>query len=583
MSREDELKGQFKKKVHTRRRKYVRRKSACGTLILFLMCLCGNVYQISQISSIYFAYPMNTQVSVRYPNATEPPSQTVCFYLLEVFNWSQVLELNPRALDILGIHDEKNESNIITHVMSLGYSAKLSATSMITREMNVSSILSLVIPFDQIFGDIKLFDPLKQIIIMKSTDAHQHFNIRTFLRTIYVCFMFEQLNPHIYPNIKINRMFTIPGFLYQIKVKNEANDRTTNALLAYSPSSQLPRSGFYRFIKVNTEFKLFSMTYQQYENQFLPPPFETSCIKYSGDTDYQSRADCFDDCAIRSGRTYDALDQRVLPGPLLTREMGHEVPLPASDFIFKESLWSLVVKIEDQCAKDCSRIDCNTIVHVPVVQSVMERKETSFMTFALAAPATNTTFTQKLSFTEYATDLASTFGFWLGISLFSSMSFLYRIVDNASHAGSVPPDTHEHKRKQVTTKKKETSPSPSRNGDEMNNHCHDCRRPSIPSHSQVDISRPVSSTDNLESLEPGASIRQANLDTCFTSTPGTATTCYSPTVIRLPSECNSLTEATSEIPSPEMLFYRRKSSIAVPDVDLMRLMLPSEEIIQPSR
>lgn len=541
----EEEKRNFKKRASV---KVVPRKNPCVSLVLFLSCLCGNVYQISQISSIYFAYPMNTQVAVRYPSLIDPPSQTVCFYLIELFDWQWIIDSHNETLTILGLHDEKNVSNIITHVMSLDYYAKLSATSMIIRNMNVSTILNLTISFDQIFEQVNIFDPLKQIEALRHKEIEKNFKIHSFLRTIHKCFMFQQVKPRIYPNIKINRIFTIPGFLYQIKVKSETNERTTNVLLAYSPQGQLPRSGFYRFIKVNTEYKLFSMTYQQYENQFLPPPFETKCIRYSSDTAYKSRADCFDDCVIRSGFTHDDLEGKVVPGPLMTELMAGEIPLPPSDFVFKPKLWSLVAKIEDQCASDCSRTDCNSVVFVPVLQSVMERKETSFMTFSLSVPATNTTFSQKVTFTEYATDLVSTFGFWLGISLFSTLSFLYRVVNKVTYVGLKGNNKSiKGNDASILLNKKEQEEREEEEDDEENSQ-----------RNESQISKQV----HTESIELDA----------------LSCTNTNNSVIQMSSEslgpAESPSASMSPSPGPGMLFYRRKSSV-VPEADLMRLMVSS--------
>ena len=567
---------QHNQQEYDRRKRKLSRKSPCVSLVLFLSCLCGNVYQITKISSIYFAYPMNTQVSVGYPSLIDPPSQTICFYLLEIFDWPKVIKSQPEALAILGLHDETNHSRIIAHVKTLDYYAKLSATSMMIRDLNVSSILSLTIAFEQIFQQVNIFDPLKQIETLKTKEILKEFKIHYFLRTIHKCFMFQQVNPRIFPVIKINRMFTIPGFLYQIRLRDSTNDRTTNVLLAYSPQGQLPRSGFYRFIKVNTEYKLFSMTYQQYENQFLPPPFETKCISYSSDTIHKSRADCFDDCVIRSGFTYDDLEGKVVPGPLLTQSMASDIPLSPSDFVFKPKLWSLVAKIEDQCASDCHRIDCNSVVYVPVLQSVMDRKETSFITFSLSVPATNTTFSQKVSFTEYATDLVSTFGFWLGISLFSTLSFLYRVVNKVTHVSlrnkkSIQSECNGKERKNAvttttTTTRTDRTSSLDATG-RMNVESED--------KNEQKVIQQVNERERKRGKErlSHSFTRSGQFDASNSNE-----TSSSVVQMSVESNCSAAESASfmsdSPSPGPGMLFYRRKSSI-LPEPDLMRLMVSS--------
>lgn len=143
----------------------------------------------------------------------------------------------------------------------------------------------------------------------------------------------------------------------------------------------------------------------------LPAPYETNCFNYHNET----KGNCFENCARNESLIH--FEDRLLYGPLTVSEDRRLLSFRS----FNESDYDVYLKILNKCEKICSRQNCTKTLIAPVVEAAYNYSGvSSIMVTTQPVPSIITNYVPKMNFLDYAVQVTSTFGFWMGGSLFSA-------------------------------------------------------------------------------------------------------------------------------------------------------------------
>ena len=256
------------------------------------------------------------------------------------------------------------------------------------------------------------------MVVMKRI-VHKKFSVVKTFSEILSCFTFKKLKESKdwtsvkYNYKKLDHASGMPGYLYGITLNPKVSKQANGVTLKLSQPPEIARSDQKTLFLVHLE-SLFSMSYSDYENQFLPAPFETDCIDYTT-KEFTSSIDCYDKCVINM--SLNRL-KKIYAGPVVHTNDTHEI-IPTAVLLVDPKLYQVKMNISDRCRDECKNLDCNQHLYVPHLKATTQTTNQMFLMYSMSQPKITTICSQKLSLLEFITDVASTFGFWIGISIFS--------------------------------------------------------------------------------------------------------------------------------------------------------------------
>ena len=173
---------------------------------------------------------------------------------------------------------------------------------------------------------------------------------------------------------------------------------------------------------VNAQY-LTTITYDSFESRLLESPFASNCRHYDREglnSRSQCRHDCFKSHIIaKSGRTpHDVKETETIPPNINVFE--------EDDLSSIESDQNKISLIQEHCHQQCHQRECHSVRFVHRVLKEQANpaptKTTVIGTAAPRSPVIRTEEQPSIPFISFLTNLFSTFGFWLGLSVAGSLS-----------------------------------------------------------------------------------------------------------------------------------------------------------------
>ena len=400
------------------------RKIGILSAFWFSLCILGNVYQIAEITDLYMRYEMATTVSVDFPEEFIPPSSSFCFYSVDVVKWDKLFSIKPQLRSTLnGL--ETNFSSLEAKVRKMGHVEKMYFDRIVFANMTGAEIYSVLLDDSDIFSEC---GSVSNLVYQISVGwCKKKFKIRKFCFQLVVCFNFEKIKESsewtsvLYNQMDLDRVTGIPGYMSEFKLKPSTLKRADMVTIVMSHPPEGNR-GDQKKIFLTKLRHVFSVTYSDFENFFLPHPFATECIDYNATTEFISRDDCFDRCITQFSinRT-----NKIYSGPIIYPETEHEI-IPTAVLMNNPSMIQLKRNASKYCSNQCRFKECNQHFYVPKLKSSNPFIYNSFIFQSMNDPKITTVYSQRLDLMQFMTDLASTIGFWVGTSIFSS---IFEIVE----------------------------------------------------------------------------------------------------------------------------------------------------------
>lgn len=393
-------------------------------VIWFLVCIAGNIYQITKISSGYLEYQIFSTINVNFPYSLEAPSMGICFYETQIADLDMLESVNPSFKEDLNISSLTNEE-IIHELKHQGLVEKRKFQGIMFKGLDLKTRSQVTYNFTDLFSHCLLVKPdgARQVF----GNCSSLFDIVSYHFLYTNCYSFNLKTDLTLEFLRSNRAETINGFLYYFMLTPLAVNITSEALFFYNTNNEYSRMGYFRYLFLSELENLISLSYEEFSNSLLPPPYVTRCINYTSDVQMQEyqitdRGSCYEAC-LKYKSSQILGSKTLLPGIFVfgdTFENDTETEiLDVLQLYANETLIDMKDNLSAECDKLCVSPSCQETFRVPTLRSSIEYAVPCVLTYVLQSPKIDTTCDPKLSFVVFLTNIFSTFGFWIGLSLYS--------------------------------------------------------------------------------------------------------------------------------------------------------------------
>ena len=254
------------------------------SFVWFIVCLSCTSFQIYKLGSQYFQYDINTNVRLENAKQLIPPSAILCFETIYLIKWT---DLPPDVLDkIIGnaevplTAEGKVDPSRITscfpnckwlHIYWNIFPSQLSLTTSPTHIM--TSLL--MFPFCSMIptnNDIKIgyFD--------------LYYEVTTFIRDNLKCFTLDVKEKWL-TNLtynKVRRQAVVSLVLSALGIREEMLPHIRETYYMVGPRGGVIQAGFSSLLILPTSKNTIKgVSYEEYEENLLGPPFDTWCRNYT--------------------------------------------------------------------------------------------------------------------------------------------------------------------------------------------------------------------------------------------------------------------------------------------------------------
>ena len=417
------------------------------SFIWFIFCLICTSYQIYQLGHQYFQYDINTNVRLEKPKQLIPPSAILCFETIYLVKWT---ELPKDVLNkiISGVDVPFTEEGYV-NPLKITLFPKLQVASHLFENFPISVFFNnLTYSYSDIFVNFPtiFYDPNKNDIKIGSFD--QYYEVTTFVRDNLKCFTLnvrEEWLTNLTYN-KIRRQAVTSLAMTSLRIKGEMLPHIREMYYTVGLRGSVVQAGFSSALILPTSKNTVKgVSYEEYEEHLLGPPFDTWCRNYSdspnenGDI-VRNSDECYEQCARQLTLNTIA---KYLPG-ITTFDNETASMVPFDHFYQNEELVTttggkilakeLYNYVDDHCEDQCRQKDCIKKTFIPRPTSSNTRPDDSdfgMNLFIRQTPVLLATCLPQYSLTQFGTDLFSAVGFWLGLSALGSLSHvinLYKII-----------------------------------------------------------------------------------------------------------------------------------------------------------
>ena len=412
------------------------------------MCLFFNVLQIWYLCDEYFRFEVTTSVRISIPDDIEFPSFTLCLNKVDTINWKKIsVNLKKTLLKYKGdesyvksdfdFDDVNVHIHITEEIIASGKDPFQILFNMVHNLKGPKELFNITFDFTELmkhgYGRIEdvninldhKLERMQDEVVIKDT----------FMLNKYKCY-----SVHL---PKVNR---ISFDKLRASALSEMGVIKITQWIIYSILLPLCCDGLF-YISSRDHFvtpvdtrllwkvgKQTSAEYQTYEETLMPPPYRTNCRNYK-EPGFSSRDHCRHQC-LRSELTkrFSRLTKNVKlyendnTSLLLTGSMWKFIRSHGFDFLNEEFVEAT---FQDLCAKQCIQPDCQSILHIfnSIVYNNNYANKSEILVSHSTNPVTVTLTQAAVPLISFLTNVFSTFGFWLGLSVMGSLSYVKRAKD----------------------------------------------------------------------------------------------------------------------------------------------------------
>lgn len=414
-------------------------------LIFWLICFVGIVYQVATVSKIYFAYKINTVVTMNYPQFVIRPSMTICFNTVEIFDWTKLSKTKMRRIlneseselaSVLGLQnilnaDEPNlnsNRSFIKAIRDITTRQKIIATGILNRGLNAKQIIDRTVKhlnfISQCF-DVDIFN-----YTYGRVNCSEKYTLDIYTRGMVTCMRLDSTDKEQkYSYVKLNQMIT-KGLLFQFDLRAfKLRERTSNIMLSFAKQKEYLRFGFINNVIPNVFSEMTVLTIRIYQSQLLKSPYETDCLDYNRLKLFQdspfspinNRGDCIEACLLQESTSSNFMAP-IYPELSVTKEITNKI-IPLSSLYRKSKLYQRYFQDKKDCTHICRKPECDIILFSPQIVSprefgILPSMHHSIKIYTTDLPITSTKSVAKLDFVEYWSYISGIIGFWIGFSVF---------------------------------------------------------------------------------------------------------------------------------------------------------------------
>lgn len=383
------------------------------TLIYGAGCVLGCAIQIHSITQSYMSFGIQTQVKVELPPRLKIPSMSVCFRIIDIFDYDAYMnEMRRRHNTTIDLIDTETLQSRITIADVFRFCPNL-------RKGNLFHTCIYRKPGSYDFHDIN------------GTECHRMFDIKNFFLQEYLCYLinFTTYAGNEYHYRSVAFALTHPGLIYSVVFNISSFPRVQFVKMILNENDQRPlRSAAFtstvtRFYNSETgdgRYNWFTMTYFLVKSTLLPKPYPTECVDWR-EFGHLDSEDCTQKCLVKHslekfGRyPYVAYVDQPIDHPILTRQ--HLLNASVNRFLYRFEKW---------CTNRCRQLGCKLSYTITRVTRDPDNEVLTFNILVPQLPNYIITNYPRLPLIEYFIYVLSCFGTWFGLSVLSLNPFRYQ-------------------------------------------------------------------------------------------------------------------------------------------------------------
>ena len=432
------------------------------TTLYCVICSLANILHVYQICDEYLRYDVTTNVQVSVPDEIPFPSITLCVDLIDSLNWSALSNASRRKL--LNFLPEPSLSFLVNNpYIILSVLEKLAKEprdvgrkviyGSLVKELSVEEIMNVSASLSDMVDSIKvtqLLYNMSQLITLRkkekvskgqiSFNTNELHSVQFTIDMTYIhlrqkCIVIRP-QPELQNIINYDDQISKSGIAF-FSLSGQYNQPIRVQILRHGDLSKFEDT--YLVIESNRKQRSSFVTHS---STLLEYPYKTNCRDYSK-TRIMSRSQCRQQC-------FKTL--------VISRFNG----IPEESYAFQSDTAYLQTKQKDdelilediveQCNRKCFQRDCQSLVYIESDVGVTlmasplgdtcslkdtseshrnvckehKKLEKSYVYILLTEgkPGTKTETQPAIPLVSFLTGLFSTFGFWLGLSVFGSIDFI---------------------------------------------------------------------------------------------------------------------------------------------------------------
>lgn len=384
---------------------FVRRPLSC---LFVLVCTFGFLYQIINLTDIYFAYETTSEVILHLPAILVAPDLSICLRYIDIFDYERYNRNANKSL-----FKDAYPDNVMKSMFTLD---------------EISDYTPSVSDF---LDECKIRLPHSfEMRYTKRAGCNEFFKVTKFYLQEYMCYWVGLVHGkdspkeyYSYDQDLVATSLFLPTVFYQLVLRTKFISLTQHlkAILHLYPNYPTVSCAYAPVInrRASTDNKSepvnsFRLTYSSVDITSLPAPYPTACLDYrSLGTKISDRNHCFNHCL--SNRTYYDLNRR--PFSAIGIKPRPEKHLNAVDFS-NSSVSEIYRKIIHRCFVICRSVDCS-IKYTITTAALETRSFESSLKFSVELPRESfysIVVFPKLPLSQFILFILSSLSTWFGVS-----------------------------------------------------------------------------------------------------------------------------------------------------------------------
>lgn len=369
------------------------------SVVYFLVCFTGLLFQIHQICLVYFSFRTNTQVKYSLNPNTQMPQVALCFRYVDI--------LDRRNYKMYDINERPPQT--LEEVVS-------DQTKLTSRQ-----IFNLTPSPDDIFSSCE-YRSHRMFYLKKheQKDCYQEFEVKRWFYAEYVCYSIRDKRRPTYSITRLARSINSHSIAYSL-VLNEQFDNADLIMpvVFVSTEGSIPWTS-QRFAKIFERFQYdsktklkknkFTIYYQTTESRQLEAPYDTKCTARS------NKISCHVSCLEDAMKKYE----KIFPKQII-REPEDFRLLSLADL--QNSTWEeIAYKVDNHCSSSCNQKSCKFRYTFSKVFNSMDKRlnrSSLFQIMTCERPLLELHSRAQITIVEFFVYISSSLGIWFGISIWS--------------------------------------------------------------------------------------------------------------------------------------------------------------------
>ena len=374
-----------------------------------LFCFLVNILHIYYLCDEYFRFEITTNVEITIPDEIQLPAFTICSRLYDVIKWED-LTSDQRMKLFEGLDGFQSPVDFsYFNIRSLQVSTSISdrISKNLYYMFNTSSLFNQTRDVWEVINETKVNSLIHKRMALDSPGDHRPLkHTLTFLKENYKCFTLELMKEL---GTVLNYQKLVLTTLGMPWINSFSFNSHQLPVFMYIHSSDHVITRLHSFTYLEPHYRLIA-SLQTYTTILLPSPYSSHCRHYSipGAT---SKAHCKEMCMkAMIADKYEVLDA------IFHAFVTDSYPI-RQDTLRNETE---NVAIVDLCERNCWQKDCSSILYYSGTIVYFRNNKSSVVSVADKSPSTRTEAQAAIPFIVFMTNVLSTLGIWLGVSLLGS-------------------------------------------------------------------------------------------------------------------------------------------------------------------